>query len=125
MFQDVADGLPIEAKSDLTFYHGGPRGLRMILPPETTGARSIAAEINSRVCSRSRIYVTTDYAAAVMYASVVERGTVYEVRPVGPIEHDPDCSTIGLSYQCLAAKITRELRPKGKHLKLARKAVAA
>ena len=108
-----------------TYWHGGPRGLRAILPPDQTGARSIAAELAPRVCLRSKVYVTTDYAAAVLYASVINQGTVYKVEPVGVLEPDPDCRQQGLSYQCPAARVICEVRPKGKHLKLARKAVAA
>lgn len=108
-----------------TFWHGGPRGLRQILPSARTGKRSIAAEIAPGVCLRSMVYVTTDYNAALLYASVIENGTVYKVEPVGALEPDPDCRQPGLSYQCLAARVLCEVRPKGKHLKLARKAVAA
>ncbi|MFD2235919.1 hypothetical protein [Aureimonas populi] len=118
------EGMSGRAEAPVTYWHGGPRGLREILPPIKTGKRSIAAELDPAACLRSKVYVTTEYGAAVLYASVIDKGTVYRVEPVGEVEHDPDCRQLGLSYQCDAARVICEVRPKGKHLRLARKALA-
>lgn len=104
------------------YYHGGPRGLRTILPPKETGARSYAADL-STVCRRDRVYVTTDFGAALLYAACHERGAVYEVRPVGELLPDPDCSLPGLSWECRGATVVRVHKPKGKHMRMARKAI--
>lgn len=106
------------------FFHGGPRGLRAILPPATTGARSCASYGAARVCRRDRVYVTTDYLSAVGVAAMVPNGTVYEVEPVDP-RPDPDCTFDGLSFEAERATIIREIRPTGKALKNARKAMLA
>lgn len=109
----------------MVFFHAGPRGLRAILPPTETGARSSSSYGADRVCRRDRVYVTTDYPSAVGFASLVPGGgTVYEVDPVNPV-HDPDCFVPGLSFEAERATIVRELRPKGKVLKMARKAMLA
>ena len=81
---------------------------QMILPPYITGAKSTADYGNS-VCDRSKVYITTKYEAALMYAAGV-RGDVYEVNPIGPIEDDPDCNEHGLSFSCDSAKIIKRLR---------------
>lgn len=105
-----------------TFYHGGPRGLRKILPSATTGARSHTADL-SPVCRRDRVYVTTDFGAAILYAACHEDSAVYEVRPVGEMVADCDCIQPGLSWECEAAEIVRVHKPKGKLLRMARKAI--
>jgi hypothetical protein len=109
----------------MAYYHGGPRGLRTILPAKETGQRSFAAEIDPRACDISKVCVTTEYAAAVLYAASHGNGTVYEVKPVGDLIPDPDCHMPGLSFVCERAEILRERRPKGKQLKMARKALLA
>lgn len=108
----------------MTYYHGGPRGLRQILPPDVTGARSCASYGAAGVCRRDRVYVTTDYLSAVGVAAMVPNGTVYEVDPVDP-RPDPDCLLDGLSFEAERAAIIREIRPAGKALKIARKAMLA
>lgn len=104
------------------FYHGGPRGLRKILPSATTGTRSFTADM-SRVCRRDRVYVTTDFSAALLYAACHEQGVIYEVCPVGELTPDIDCRQPGLSFECDFAEIVRVHKPKGKHLRMARKAI--
>lgn len=115
------DGMMSE---EIVYYHGGPRGLRTILPSSQTGVRSHAAEI-SKICRRDRVYVTTDFSAALLYAACHDRGVVYEVMPDGVLEPDPDCSEPGLSWECRAAAVIRVHKPKGKHLRMARKAILA
>lgn len=104
----------------MSYYHAGPRGLTMILPPTKTGAVSTAAYGASAVCRRDRVYVTTDFNAAVMFASLLPRGTVYEVEPVNALP-DPDCAVSGLSFEALAARIVREHRIRGKELRRVRR----
>lgn len=108
------------------YFHGGPRGLRVILPPVATGATSCASMMAAaaRVCRRDKVYVTMDQLAALGFAAMVPNGTVYEVYPVNPV-HDPDCSEPELSYEADKALIIRELRPRGSDLKKARKAMLA
>lgn len=109
----------------MTYYHAGPRGLTIILPPKATGAASTAAYGASAVCRRDRVYVTTDFSAAVMFASLLPNGTVYEVEPINA-QPDPDCAMAGLSFEAAAARIVREHRIRGKELRrVRRRAVAA
>lgn len=88
------------------FYHGGPPGLTDLLPPSVTGAESSAKSGNYMVRA-DRVYVTTSLMAAEMYAALSPsmRGVVYEVEPIGVLEHDPDCDTPGLSFQCERARV--------------------
>lgn len=96
---------------DRKYYHGGPRGIwpRKILPPEITDAPSTAEFGAHGICRRDRVYVTTSYEAAQVFASFCPggRGAVYEVLPIGELEDDPDCTVPGLSYCCRAARIVR------------------
>lgn len=97
----------------MAFYHGGPKGLKTILPPSRSGAKSSAryGEI-FKICKTSKVYVTTEYAAAAMYASCHRKGSIYEVEPIGKLEHDPDCSEPGVSFECDEVKILSETRLK-------------
>jgi len=99
-----------------SYFHGGPRGLRRILPPSVTGAHS-SAEFGNHVVRHDRVYVTTNYTAAAMYAALQPcgKGVVYEVRPLGKLEHDPDCKDLGLSFQCESALVLKATRLKTKH----------
>jgi len=94
------------------YYHGGVSGLGMgdkILPPSITGNSTLlqyAREIDPNGVQRNdRIYVTTDKLAAMMFASSLPFGDVYEVEPIGELEHGPDCNEVGLSFQCESATI--------------------
>lgn len=107
----------------LQFWHGGPKGLRRIEPPAKTGAKSYGAIIDPTVCRRDRVYITTSYVCAVMYAASHGDGTVYLVDPEGELEMDLDCSEPGLSFAVQSARIIRECRPSGKQLKRGRKAI--
>lgn len=107
--------------SVVRYFHGGPRGLIRILPPSVTGAKSTSDMVAAGgIHDRSKIYVTTDAAAAVMYAAGFDHGCVYEVEPVN-LQPDPDCSLAGLSFACDACTIVRVHRVRGKALKRARK----
>ena len=96
----------------ITYWHGGAPGRKrgdLLLSSAVTGAKSTADFGAAGVCRRDRVYVTTDPAAAILYASAYPRGVYYEVSPVGEIEPDPDCDQPGLSYSCLAATVLRIL----------------
>lgn len=106
------------------YYHGGVRRLKAgdrILPPDQTGARSMAdldtapddmrAQL-ARVHRTDRVYLTTDPAAARMYAAFYpggdarRGGTVYRVEPEGEIEPDPDyLPDDGGSIACPSARV--------------------
>lgn len=104
------------------FYHAGPRGLDVILPPSATGAASSASYGAAGVCRRDRIYVTTDLDCAVAFASAVPptgAGWVYVVNPVDP-QPDPDCFEPDLSFEARSAAIISTIRPTGKQLKKGR-----
>ena len=104
-------------ETETRFYHGGPRKLlgSRISPPVRTGAASTASYGAEGVCRRDRVYLTTDIEAAKIYAAMSPdgKGCVYEVRPVGEIEPDPDCKVPGLSYQAKEAIVVSrtKLRP--------------
>lgn len=107
-----------------TYFHGGVRRLRVgdrILPPEQTGALSVAdvrsapddmkTEID-RVHRRDRVYLTTILDAARLWAGLHvggdarRGGSVYRVEPEGEIEHDPDyLSDDGGSIACPSAVV--------------------
>ncbi len=94
------------------YYHGGRGGMakgQFVLPPSMTGAKS-QANYGNNLVDRSRVYVTTDYMAALMYAVTVRDGDVYEVVPDGELLDDPDCSEPGISFSCPRARIVRRLR---------------
>lgn len=93
-----------------TYFHGGPRGIwpRRILPPDVTGAPTTADYGADGVCRRDRVYVTTSYAAAAMFAALAPGGgAIYEVVPDGDVEPDPDCDAPDLSFACRSARIVR------------------
>lgn len=102
----------MENIDEVKFHHGGRPGMKkgqFILPPSVTGARS-TAEFGNYQCDQSRVYVTTAYAAAALYAGGVRKGEIYEVMPIGELHQDPDCDKPGLSYSCEKAKILKRYR---------------
>ena len=84
---------------ETAFFHGGPRGLREVLPSSITGVPSTASYGAEGICRRDRVYVTTDLSAAIMFAAGNPFGAqaVYQVEPEG-LEPDPDCRVPGLSF---------------------------
>ena len=97
----------------VAYYHGGPRGLKVglyILPPDETGKPNCSTFIpNNTVHDGSKVYVTTSYQAAEMYAAFHHRGSVYAVDPEGVLVNDSDCDQPGLSYACDRARIIASL----------------
>lgn len=109
--------------SSWRYFHGGPRGLKMILPSSQTGAPSLASYGGEGICRRDAVYITTDPDAALIYAAGHHslNGTVYEVEPVGELRPDPDCTLPGLAFEASSARVIREMRPRGKDLKKVRR----
>lgn len=96
----------------MRYFHGGISGLKVggfILPPITTKARTTANYGNYN-CDRTQVYITTNFTAACMYAAFIPGGEVYEVKPIGKISNDTDCTEPGLSYSCPKAKIIKRCR---------------
>ena len=96
------------------YYHGGPPGLKVILPSEQPGAPTLADYGVGAACRRDRVYVTTSYQAAAMYAAMVPQGVVYRVLPKGELEKDADFLDTGdgtvQSYCCPWALVVRSYR---------------
>lgn len=109
----------------MKFFHGGIKGLRrgdMILPPEQTGAPSLARFDSRDFCRQDRAYITTDKATAIIYAACLPKpGAVYEVEPIGVVEPDPDCKMSGLSFMCPKARVLSRHKVRGKDIKNIRK----
>lgn len=91
------------------YFHGGPPGLTKILPPTVTGARGLAPYGTGQVSQRDKVYITTDFTDAMVYAvgEPSGKGVVYQVQPAHPLEPDPDCLIDGLSYACRSAQIVK------------------
>lgn len=110
------------------YYHGGPSGRQrgaFILPPSITNQKSCSDFGGESVHRRDRVYFTTEYNGALMYASACKNGVIYECEPIGEIEEDPDCSETGLSFQCEKAKVIRIIKPNKKALQLARQVLVS
>ena len=104
------------------YFHGGYGGLsvgQFILPPHLTKAPTTASYGARGICDPTKIYVTTIFDAAVMFACAHPsgRGKVYEVEPVGTVSEDHDAKSPGFSYECSRAKVTKVYRVKGKTIK--------
>lgn len=109
-----------------TYYHGGPAGRRAgdcLLPPKGTGAASLSEFGATGIHRKDRVYLTTSYIGALLYACCWPDGVVYCCEPVGDLEPDPDCTEPGLSWQCGSAKVLQVIKPKGKELKKAKRAM--
>lgn len=109
-----------------SYFHGGAAGLLIgsrILPPRETGCKDSTAAIAREqgwpvVAREDRVYITTEYMAAVMYAVARKNPTVYRVAPIGELDHDPDCSERGLSFECPAATVVEIIRPSRDELRV-------
>lgn len=106
-----------------TYWHGGRPGIQRgayILPPSITKAPNLSQYGAAVVHRKDRVYVTTQQAAALLYAASVKRGVIYECEPLGLIEPDPDCTLPGLSFQCEKARVIRVIKPKASDIEYAR-----
>ena len=109
-------------------YHGGSPELKigaLIRPPSETGKDHSGNWGAKSVHDPKKVYVTPDKGAAAMFASLHPsgKGTVWKVETIGEVLHDPDCSQLGLSYTCDAARIVGRVRIKNKTLKRIRETV--
>ena len=86
------------------YFHGGKAGHKEILPPSVTGAAQNGV-VPSNVRREDRVYVTTDIAAAILWAAQHSSPMLYEVQPKGVIEADPDHKGVDTSFQCEKAEI--------------------
>lgn len=106
-----------------TYWHGGRPGIQrhaFILPPIITKLPSLSDFGAAAVHRRDRVYVTTSQTAALIYASSVKNGVIYECEPIGELEADPDCNVPGLSFQCAKARVVRRIKPKAADIETAR-----
>lgn len=106
----------------MTYFHGGLPGRQrgaFLLPPNITQVRSLSEFGAAAVHRRDRVYVTTAFEAALLYAASVQNGVVYQVEPLGQIEADPDCDMPGLSWQCEKARVQRIIKPTRQMIEMA------
>lgn len=97
----------------IRYYHGGRPGMGEggeLLPPGTTRHWAASELFPRRAPVRAdRVFITPDLNVARIYAALYphaqERGAVYEVVPVGPLELDQDCPIPGKSAMCERANI--------------------
>lgn len=97
------------------YWHGGAPGRQrgsFLLPPSITGARSLSEFGAASVHRTDRVYLTTEYAAALLYAAAIPKGVVYLCEPIGEPEPDPDCTAPGLSWQCEKARVIKCIKLK-------------
>ena len=102
----------------MRYFHGGYPGLRAgetLQPPDTTGTdRTLSQWVSHEAPHAKRrdvVYVASVRDVARAYAAFYPDGALYEVRPLGDIEPDPDCETPGLSWQCPAATVLSVVDP--------------
>lgn len=102
-----------------TYYHGGIGGKlkgEMILPPSITRVKcglDFISEEEGNPARRDKVYITTSYECAMMYAATKggkHRPGLYEVTPIGLVELDPDYTgDDNISFRCDSAQITKKL----------------
>lgn len=100
------------------YYHGGKPKMKeetYLLPPSKTGKPTLlqySREIDPNGVQREdRVYLTTDYSTARLYAMGYGNGGVYRAVPDLPLEDDPDCLEKGLSFQTPQALIVSLSHP--------------
>lgn len=103
----------------MRLWHGGVPGMKAgstLLPPDLTGAQSLSeyrqmVGAGADVLRTDRVFVAADREVARAYAALKPNGALYEVRPLGELEEDPDCTVPGLSWQCRAAVVVSVVDP--------------
>ena len=101
------------------YWHGGMPGLKVgdrILPPCESGTErrlidSLPYAPPDDVARDDVVYLSTDRNVAKGYAAYYPDGALYEVRPVGELEPDPDCNVEGLSWRAPAAEVVSVVDP--------------
>jgi len=89
------------------YFHGGNAGLEVggyILPPSETNAPQ-NGNVPSHIRGKNHIYMVRDFVKAAPWAAHHPNPIIYEVKPEGTVENDPDVEKPGLSYRCPKAKI--------------------
>jgi hypothetical protein len=100
----------------VAFFHGGAPGLTVgdkILPFSVTGTERVMTRFvhgtpefdRLQVECRDHVYFTPAQDLAEDYAAVQPDGSLYQVRPDGEFEADPDCGVPGLAWRCTSATI--------------------
>ena len=102
--QEQAAPATAKAATSRRYFHGGRAGFKAILPPSVSGAEQNGVVPDS-VRRKDRVYITTDVATAILWASRQSSPMLYEVEPEGAIEADPDHKGVDVSFQCEKAKI--------------------
>lgn len=104
---------PLDLRPWITrYYHGGKPKMKeesYLLPPSETGKPTLlqySRQIDPNgVQQEDRVYLTTDYSTARLYAMGYPNGGTYRAIPDLPLEDDPDCLEKGLSFQTPQARI--------------------
>ena len=112
--------------SRILLWHGGPAGRKrgeFLLPPSVTKTESTSDLVPNDVHRRDRVYLTTRYRAALIFAASHRKGVVYLCEPVGYLENDPDCDTPNLSFSCERAIVTKIIKPKPWEVEMARQSL--
>ena len=110
----------------MDYYHGGAPRLKMILPPNKTGASTCASYGADKVCDRNKVYLGNSVEHAMIFAAMYPHGIghVYKVEPIGDIEKDPDWyGEDGACVQCDAAKVIKRIKLPNKVLIMLRKEI--
>lgn len=106
-----------------SYFHGGrpgiPRGA-FLLPPSITRTKHLSMFGAAGVHRMDRVYVTTQMAAAMLYAAGWPKGVIYQCEPLGALEPDPDCTEPGIAWQCERARVTRIIKPTPREIAMAR-----
>ena len=96
----MSDSVPEPGEGERVYYHGGVRGLKpgdKILPPSVLGIKAAAdfcegSGLDVGHVRTDRVFVTTEFAAAVMFGAMFPHkkgGWAYVVEPT-ELENDPD-----------------------------------
>lgn len=95
------------------YWHGGRPGVQrgaFLLPPSITKTKHCGLYGAAGIHRTDRVYVATEYAAAVLYAAAWPGGVVYQCEPIGGLTPDPDCSEPGLSWECEKARVRKVVK---------------
>lgn len=99
------------------YFHGGVPGLRtgdLVRPPADTGVeRTCTAHVVAMggQARADRVYVTSARDVARVFAALYPDGALYQVEPVGELVPDPDCRSVGVSWEVPAARVVRVVDP--------------
>lgn len=103
----------LNAAATRQLWHGGPAGRQrgeFLLPPSVTKVASCSEFGAAGVHRRDRVYLASDFNAALLFACGHRVPAVYLVEAQGGLEPDPDCTAPGLSFQCEMARVLRVIK---------------